>query len=359
MDIPATDNTTSFLATLSTYITQYQTWWLDELEQKPTRVIFETILLIFVVWLLFKKNSKKKAESKLTPREVEELLNDWTPEPLVDMDNARRVAGGQNDIVLIKKKLGSTITTNDDDVLIDFVTFDFLGFSCDDDIKEQCVQVLDEVGCGSCGPRGFYGTLDQHLALESTIANLFGVEESITYSDAASTVSSVIPAFAKRTDLCIIDEACYDPILTGLFLSRCKTVYFKHNDMEDLERILNDIASTDAKKGTSPKSQRRFIVCEGIYRNVGDVCNLKRIVELKKKHCCRIILDESFSFGVLGATGRGVTEHFNVPLKDVEIICGGLNTSCGSVGGFSIGSFLKIEKKIGNLVKLCCHYTRL
>ena len=99
MDIPATDNTTSFLATLSTYITQYQTWWLDELEQKPTRVIFETILLIFVVWLLFKKNSKKKAESKLTPREVEELLNDWTPEPLVDMDNARRVAGGQSDIV--------------------------------------------------------------------------------------------------------------------------------------------------------------------------------------------------------------------------------------------------------------------
>ena len=237
--------------TALSYASQYQQWWLEELEHKPTRVVFETIMIIFVIYLLFKRpSSKNKVESALTSREVDDLLNDWTPEPLVNMDDARRVAGGQSDPVLVKSKLGSTITTNNDDVLIDFVTFDFLGFSCDDDVKKECIQVLDEVGCGSCGPRGFYGTLDQHLELEKTIADLFGVEESIMYSDAASTVSSVIPAFAKRTDLCIVDESCYDPILTGLFLSRCRTLYFKHNDMDDLERILNMVAEEDRAKGT-------------------------------------------------------------------------------------------------------------
>ena len=68
---------------------------------------------------------------------------------------------------------------------------------------------------------------------------------------------------------------------------------------------------------------------EGIYRNIGDVCNLKRVVELKEEHHVRIILDESYSFGVLGETGRGITEHLGVPLNSVEILCGGLNTACG------------------------------
>jgi serine palmitoyltransferase len=320
------------------YLEKYQAWWLEEFEQKPTRVFIETFLLIFIIYLLFKRPTNKKAESKLTTREVEDLLNEWEPEPLVNMDDASLIAGGISDSVVIKQKLGSTVVTEHDEILVDFVSFDFLGFSCDDDIKKECVAVLDAVGCGSCGPRGFYGTLDQHLELEKTIADLFGVEESIMYSDSASTVSSVIPAFAKRSDLCIVDESCYDPILTGLFLSRCQTVYFKHNDMQDLERVLDEIAANDVKKGSSPRSQRRFIVLEGIYRNTGDICKLQEIVALKEKHHMRIILDESFSFGVLGKTGRGITEHLNVPLSNVEIICGGLNASCGSVGGFSIGT---------------------
>jgi serine palmitoyltransferase len=82
-------------------------------------------------------------------------------------------------------------------------------------------------------------------------------------------------------------------------------------------------------KHYSPRTQRRFIVVEGIYRNIGDVCNLKRVVELKEEHHVRIILDESYSFGVLGETGRGITEHLGVPLNSVEILCGGLNTACG------------------------------
>ena len=200
------------------------------------------------------------------------------------------------------------------------------------------MKVLDTVGCGSCGPRGFYGTLDEHLELESKIADFMGVEESIMYSDAASTAASVIPAFAKRSDLVFVDDACYDAILTGVMLARCKAIYFKHNDMADLAAKLDEVAAQDKRNGTSPSTQRRFIVVEGVYRNVGDIVPLREVVELKDKHNCRLILDESFSFGVLGDTGKGVTEHFGVPVKKVEILCGAFCASVGSVGGFCIGN---------------------
>ena len=185
---------------------------------------------------------------------------------------------------------------------------------------------------------GFYGTLDEHIDLEGKIAEFMDVDDSIMYSDAASTSASVIPAFAKRSDMVFVDDACYDAILTGVMLSRCKAIYFKHNDMADLARKLEDVAEKDKKSGASPATQRRFIIVEGIYRNTGDIVPLKEIIELKDRHHCRLILDESFSFGVLGDTGKGVTEHFGIPMKKVDILCGSLCASAGSVGGFCIGN---------------------
>ena len=110
------------------YLEKYQAWWLEEFEQKPTRVFIETFLLIFIIYLLFKRPTNKKAESKLTTREVEDLLNEWEPEPLVNMDDASLIAGGISDSVVIKQKLGSTVVTEHDDILVDFVSFDFVSF---------------------------------------------------------------------------------------------------------------------------------------------------------------------------------------------------------------------------------------
>ncbi len=332
----------SLLAPPLALLSDYQAWWLQVFEDNPFRTGLETALIVFVIYLVFKRPRVTRAESKLTAREADELVAEWEPAPLVDLAAARAsgraIPDTQTAVTVIARKVGATVETAAGATLSDFVTFDFLGLTCDDDVKRECMKVLDKVGCGSCGPRGFYGTLDEHLELEDKIAEFMGVPESISYSDAASTVASVIPAFAKRGDLCIVDEACYDPILTGVMLARCRVVYFKHNDMDDLAAVLHRVAAKDQQTGSSPLTQRRFIVVEGVYRNVGDICPLPELVRLKDEHRCRLIVDESFSFGVLGATGRGVTEHFGVDRASVEILCAALCAALGSVGGFCIGN---------------------
>lgn len=317
----------------------YASWWMTGYESNPAQRILETSLILALIFLAFKRPRTKRAESKLTPKEANELLEQWTPEPLVNLEATASMGSKHTEPeVVLAKKLGATVVTDDGQKLLDFCTFDFLGLTCDQDVKAACVKVLDTVGCGSCGPRGFYGTLDQHLELESKIAEFMGVGEAIMYSDAASTAASVIPAFAKRSDLVFVDDACYDAILTGVMLARCKAIYFKHNDMADLAAKLEEVAAQDRRNGTSPSTQRRFIVVEGVYRNVGDIVPLGEVVELKEKYNCRLILDESFSFGVLGDSGKGVTEHFGIPVEKVEILCGALCASVGSVGGFCIGN---------------------
>ena len=182
------------------------------------------------------------------------------------------------------------------------------------------------------------GTIDQHLKIEEAISKFLGTEESIAYSDGASAVSSAIPAFSKKGDLLIIDEGCGEPILTGANLSRSTVIFFKHNDMNDLEEILASIANDDKRLSRDSTEQRRFIIVEGVYRNSGKICPLNDIVRLKEKYCYRLILDESISFGTLGNTGRGVTEHFDVDISNVEILIIAMDTALASVGGICTGT---------------------
>ena len=108
-------------------------------------------------------------------------------------------------------------------------------------------------------------------------------QEAIQYSDGASAVSSTIPAFAKKGDLLLVDEACNEPIKLGLNLSRSTIQFFKHNDMADLEAIMQSIADDDIRLKRDVTQQRRFIVVEGVYRNTGDVCFLPNILALKER----------------------------------------------------------------------------
>ena len=151
-------------------------------------------------------------------------------------------------------------------------------------------------------------------------------------------MSSAIPAFSKKGDLLIIDEGCGEPILTGANLSRSTVIFFKHNDMNDLEEILSSIANDDKRLSRDSTEQRRFIIVEGLYRNSGKICPLHDIVRLKEKYFYRLILDESISFGTLGNTGRGVTEHFDVDVSNVEIMLLAMDTALASVGGICTGT---------------------
>jgi len=158
-----------------------------------------------------------------------------------------------------------------------------------------------------------------------------GGDEAILYSSGFATVSSAIPCFSKPGDLLIVDEGVSHPVQVGVTLSRSRVHYFKHNDVADLERIL---AETMPKEGE--KIVRKFVVLEGLYYNYGDIVPLPEVLKLKEKYFFRVVLDESHSIGVLGNTGRGVTEHFGVDPKQIELLTGSLSNAISSGGGFCV-----------------------
>ena len=121
-------------------------------------------------------------------------------------------------------------------------------------------------------------------------------------------------------------------------LSRSTVIYFKHNDMADLRNILSSIAEDDTARRRDSSQQRRFIVVEGIYRNTGAVCPLPDLLKLRSEFCYRLVIDESLSFGVLGPNGKGVTDHFGVPVTEVDILTVAMDTMLASVGGVCLGT---------------------
>ena len=221
---------------------------------------------------------------------------------------------------------------------VSFCTMDFLGLGASDGVRNAAYNTMDEYTLGSCGPRGFYGTTRKHLELEETIAGFMGTPESITYSDSTATIASAIPAFAKRGDVLLVDSGANFGVMTGAKLSRSKVLVFRHNDMEHLESFLREIRDADETKVDDSLRQRRFIVVEGLYAGYGDICPLPDVLRLAREYKWRVMLDDSCGIGVLGSSGRGVTEHYGLAPLDIDVLVGSLATSFSSVGGFCVGS---------------------
>jgi serine palmitoyltransferase len=321
----------------------YHQWWMRLWEKNPVHLFVETLLIAFIFWLMFIRKTvdpKKKVKdgSSFTRADISNLAS-WVPEPLVPELTAQQLAQNRSQV---------TVTSNSGDgyfniegvksPVLNLSSYDYLGLGSFKSVKASIQAALDKYGCGSCGPRGFYGTIDVHLDFETEIAKFMGTEEAIAYSDSASGVTSTISAFAKRGDVIIMDEACHEAIRTGVRLSRATVRTYKHNDMKDLQKILEGIATEDKEKKRDVLQQRRFIVSEGLFRNTGEICDLLQILKLKEKYFYRLILDDTQAFGALGKTGRGTTEHFGVKVTDVEIITFGMDCALASVGGVCIGT---------------------
>jgi len=339
----------------------YKTWWINLLTNDPVHVFVETTMLLTVLYMIVSRSTqdwREDRKEKLTKKDEEELVHEWRDHgraPLVPPSSEEAKTRPPN--VVVHSTNGKRMEVSLDDEqskypVVNFATFDFLGMSAsitakdkelesteNSNIKEAALKDLDRYGVGACGPRGFYGTIDPHLQLEDKYASFFESDGAILYSDGASTCSSTVAAFAKRGDLIVVDEGVYEPLIAGIKLSRSSIKWFKHNDMDDLRRVLEEVRATDRKLKRAPNAQRRFIVVEGMYRNTGSIAPLDQIVALKHEFSCRLILDESFSFGTLGPTGKGSMELFNKRLMhDAEIVMLSLETAMGGIGGITMGS---------------------
>ncbi|CAP27344.1 Protein CBR-SPTL-1, partial [Caenorhabditis briggsae] len=290
-------------------------------------------LLIYVVMRNRAKRQQEKLSKKLTERQKDELIAEWQPEPLVPETP-------QDHPVLNPKYADGKMTKEvsiDGQKYLNMASTNFLSFIGVKRIEERAKSTIFKYGVGSCGPRGFYGTVDVHLDLEKELAKFMGCEEAVLYSYGFATVSSAIPAYAKKGDVIFVDEGVNFAIQKGLQASRSRVEYFKHNDMEDLERLLLEQEQKDKNDLKKAKTVRRFIVVEGLYVNHADLCPLPKIIEFKWRFKVRVFIDESWSFGIIGKTGRGVTEHFNVPMEDVDMVMASLENALASTGGFCVG----------------------
>ncbi|XP_023662410.2 serine palmitoyltransferase 1 [Paramormyrops kingsleyae] len=321
-----------------------QQWVLVEMvqafyEAPAYHLILEGILILWIIRLLFSKTYKLQERSDLTEKEKEELIEEWQPEALVPPVSKDHPSLNYN---IVSGPPSHKIIVNGKEC-INFASFNFLGLLDNERVKKQALLSLKKYGVGTCGPRGFYGTFDVHLELEDRLAKFMRTEEAIIYSYGFATIASAIPAYSKRGDMVFVDEAACFSIQKGLQASRSLIKYFKHNDMEDLERLLKEQEVEDQKNPRKARVTRRFIVVEGLYVNTGDICPLPDLLKLKYKYKVRIFLEESLSFGVLGDHGRGVTEHFGVNIDDIDLISANMENSLASVGGFCCGRSFVID----------------
>ena len=209
-------------------------------------------------------------------QEIDELVDEWTPEPLGQPLSERE----QNELAAVpviagpngpKPKLASTGKT-----AINLCSYNFTGLAGNEHIKERAIETLRKYGLGSCGPAGFYGTLDVHVDLENNIAEFLGTEAAILYSQGFSTIPSVIASFCKRGDIIVADRGVNFAIQKGLQISRSTIRWYDHNDMKSLEHVLENIEKERRKK-KGPLT-RRFIVTEGIFDHDGVMSDLPKLV---------------------------------------------------------------------------------
>jgi len=317
------------------------------LQELPVyHLLLEGILICWVIWLLVAAKSKT-ARIKLSKAEEEQLLAEWTPEPLLpETPDPNHPALRPR---TVRGKVGHHVDVGSGP-LLNLAGLDFLRLGESKEVEEAALATLDTYGVGSCGPRGFYGTTEEHLKLEEAIARFYGAEAAVLYSYGFSTAASIIPAYSKRGDIVFADERVSFPIQRGLQASRSKVAYFRHNDPAHLEELLEKQAAEDKKNPAAAKASRRFLVAEGLYLNTGLIAPLPQLVELRRRYKLRLFLDESCSYGTLGDTGRGALEHWGVERHEVDITMASLELAAGSTGGFACGTAFVINaQRLGGL----------
>ncbi|HVP39863.1 MAG TPA: aminotransferase class I/II-fold pyridoxal phosphate-dependent enzyme, partial [Candidatus Saccharimonadales bacterium] len=199
----------------------------------------------------------------------------------------------------------------------------YLGLTHHPKVLEAAEAALKKYGSGCTGSRFLNGTLDLHEQLEAELAEFSGKERVLVFSTGFFTNLGAIAALVGRNDVVLIDKFDHASIVDGCTQSLGETIRFKHNDMEDLERILS---------GLEPR-RGRLIAVDGIFSMEGDIAPLPRLLELCRRHGARLLVDEAHATGVLGPSGAGTCEHFGVA-REVDVITATFSKSFASIGGY-------------------------
>ena len=205
-------------------------------------------------------------------------------------------------------------------------SFGYLGLIGHPEVNEAAKAAIDRYGAGSHGARLIAGTTDQHRELERQLAAFLGAEDVVTFNNGYVTNLATVQAVVGPGDVVIGDEYNHASIVDGCVISGATFRTFRHNDVGHLEALLAEEAD-----------RRKLVVVDGVYSMEGDLAPLPEIVLLCRRYDARLMVDEAHSLGVVGATGRGVQEHFGLPPNAIDIKMGNLSKALGGQGGFIAG----------------------
>ncbi|HDM25503.1 MAG TPA: pyridoxal phosphate-dependent aminotransferase family protein [Thermoplasmatales archaeon] len=213
----------------------------------------------------------------------------------------------------------------------------YLGLTEDPRVKEAAIEATKKYGTGCAGSRLLNGTVDLHEALEEQIANFFKKEAAIVFSTGMQANLGTIQALVTQDSLAILDKFDHASIIDGCRLSYGEFKRYPHNDMQALERLLQN-----------QKDRAKMIIVDGVFSMEGDLANLPEIIRLARKYEARVMVDDAHGIGVMGKNGRGIAEHFGLEDK-VDIIMGTFSKSLATIGGFiaSCREVIEYVKHVG------------
>lgn len=212
-------------------------------------------------------------------------------------------------------------------------TNNYLGLTFNPDCIAAAQQATAEQGTGTTGSRMANGTFEDHLKLESELADFFGVKHAIVFSTGYAATMGMSATLAGPGDVILLDADCHASIYDGAMLSGAEVIRFRHNDPVDLDKRLRRLGD---------RAKDALIIVEGIYSMGGDQSPLAEIAAVKRKYDCYLMVDEAHSLGIIGDKGRGVAESEGVE-DDVDFIIGTFSKSLGAIGGYCVSKHSQLE----------------
>lgn len=214
----------------------------------------------------------------------------------------------------------------------------YLGLTAHPKVKEAAIEAIKNYGTGCSGSRYLTGTLDLHIRLEEKLADFLGKESVLLFSTGYQTAQGIIPTLVGKGEFEISDKDNHACIVAANMMAKGAFAEFKrykHNDMNDLERVLEKL----------PVDSPKLVASDGVFSTTGEIVELPKLVELCKKYNARILIDDAHSTGVIGKGGRGTPSEFGL-VNEVDMVMGTFSKTFASLGGFVGG-----ERAVINYLK--------
>jgi len=284
------------------------------------------------------EDGTSKTATSLKSSQVPENNNRFDKHPgylqLQIMENASKDLRIESPFFKVHEGRAGATTKIDGDLLINFASYNYLGLNGHPEVNNAAIKAIETYGTSVSASRIVSGERPLHRELEQAIAQCYEVDDAITFVSGHATNVSTIGYLFGPKDLIVHDEYTHNSAIVGAQLSGAKRLSFSHNNLDILDTILTVNRS---------QFERVVIFVEGLYSMDGDTVDLNRLIKIKRQHQVFLMVDEAHSFGVLGATGKGLREECGIAAKDVDIWMGTLSKTLSGCGGYIAGESALID----------------